>query len=49
MQKENKSELFYAGKVEQEKAEIKKIQNKADSILTMLTNTCTGVYTIFCC
>ena len=41
--------VLSAGDFQQELAEIKKMQKDPDGILTMLTNTCTDLYTVFCC
>ena len=39
----------YAGVIEKELKQISKMQENTPWVLSMITNTCTGFRTIFCC
>lgn len=41
--------LSKAGDIYQELNEVKKFQKSADSYWTISTETCGGLYTVFCC
>jgi hypothetical protein len=49
MQKNVMQNALKAGVVNKELAEIKKMQKSPDTYWSLLTNTCSGFYTIFCC
>lgn len=38
-----------AGNIQEELKQISKMQENTPWILSMITNTCTGVRTVFCC
>lgn len=38
-----------AGNIEHELEQIETMQEKSVGILSMITNTCTDLYTVFCC
>lgn len=47
--RENAAASLFAGDIQKEISEIKKMQSSEPLILSIVTNTCTGVRTIFCC
>lgn len=47
--KENDTVSLFAGDIQKEISEIEKMQSSMPYILSIVTNTCTGVRTIFCC
>ena len=49
MKKEIMQNVSKAGNVYYEMNEIKKMQKNPDSLLTLWSNTCAGLYTVICC
>ena len=49
MKKDNMQKFSIAGNVSKEMKEIKNLQVNKDSFLSISTNTCGEVYTVFCC
>lgn len=49
MKKENMNNMYNAGHIQKELAEIEKMQKSPDSFLTLWSNTCADYYTIICC
>ena len=49
MKKNDKKSMSNSGVINQELIEIKKLQKSADSVLSLWSNTCGGLYTVICC
>ncbi len=47
--RKNECNMFLAGDVRKEMAEIQKMQETMPLILSIVTNTCSDFLTIFCC
>lgn len=47
--KENDTVSLFAGDIQKEISEIEKMQSSAPLILSIVTNTCTGITSVICC
>lgn len=47
--RENSSASLSAGNIQKEIKEIEKMQSSTPLILSMVTNTCTGITSVVCC
>lgn len=48
-ERKNVCGVLSAGDIYQELSEIKQIQEDVPYVLTLVTNTCSGIYTLVCC
>ena len=49
MKETTKQNVYGSGNIQEEMNEIKKMQLKSDSLLTLWSEGCAGYYSLFCC